>query len=119
MIVVAVNGLASNTMYSDTHDGQYPLETVIITDLIPHIDATYRTIAAREARGVNGFSMGGFGAAHLGFKYPDVFGVDSIMAPPLSRVSAACPRRRGAGYSRPPWTATWSTGRVTTPLSSP
>ena len=83
MIVVAVNGLAGNTMYADTRDGQYPLETVIIKDLIPHIDATYRTIASREGRGVNGFSMGGFGAAHLGFKYPDVFGFDSIMAPPL------------------------------------
>src|SRR5579872_2237934 len=83
MIIVVVNGLAGNTMYADTHDGQYPLESVIIKDLIPHIDATYRTIARRESRAVNGFSMGGFGAAHLGFKYPDVFGVDSIMAPPL------------------------------------
>jgi enterochelin esterase-like enzyme len=83
MIVVAVNGLAGNTMYCDTHDGQYPLESVIVKDLIPHIDATYRTTAVREGRGVNGFSMGGFGAAHLGLKYPDVFGVVSIMAPPL------------------------------------
>lgn len=83
MIVVAVNGLAGNTMYCDTRDGQYPLESVIIKDLIPHIDATWRTIASREARAVNGFSMGGFGAAHLGFKYPEIFGVDSIMAPPL------------------------------------
>ena len=83
MIIVVVNGLAGNTMYADTRDGQYPLESVIIKDLIPHIDATYRTIASREGRGVNGFSMGGFGAAHLGFKNPDVFGVDSIMAPPL------------------------------------
>jgi enterochelin esterase-like enzyme len=83
MIVVAVNGLAGNTMYADTRDGQYPLESVIIKDLIPHIDATYRTIGSREGRGVNGFSMGGFGAAHLGLKYPDVFGVISIMAPPL------------------------------------
>jgi endo-1,4-beta-xylanase len=83
MIVVAVNGLAGNTMYCDTHDGQYPLESVIIKDLIPHIDATYRTIGSREGRGVNGFSMGGFGAAHLGLKFPDVFGVISIMAPPL------------------------------------
>src|SRR5579863_6171935 len=38
MIVVAVNGLAGNTMYADTHDGQYPLESVIIKDLIPHIE---------------------------------------------------------------------------------
>ena len=83
LIVVVVNGLAGNTMYCDTKDGQYPLESVIIKDLIPHIDATYRTIASREGRAVNGFSMGGFGAAHLGFNNPDVFGVDSIMAPPL------------------------------------
>ena len=27
--------------------------------------------------------MGGYGAAHLGFKYPEIFGVISIQAPPL------------------------------------
>jgi endo-1,4-beta-xylanase len=27
--------------------------------------------------------MGGFGAAHLGFKFPEMFGAISIMAPPL------------------------------------
>jgi dipeptidyl aminopeptidase/acylaminoacyl peptidase len=83
MIVVGVNGLRGNTMYSDSHDGKWPLETVIIKDLIPHIDATYRTIASREGRALDGFSMGGYGTAHLGFKYPEIFGVDSIMAPPL------------------------------------
>ena len=83
MIVVGVNGLRGNTMYCDSKDGKWPLETVIIKDLIPHIDATYRTIASREGRAVDGFSMGGFGTAHLGFKFPEIFGVDSIMAPPL------------------------------------
>ncbi len=83
MILVFPNGLRGNTMYSDSKDGQYPVETVIIKDLIPHVDATYRTIASREARGLDGFSMGGFGAAHFGFKYPEIFAVISIMAPPL------------------------------------
>jgi S-formylglutathione hydrolase FrmB len=83
MIVVAVNGLRGNTMYCDSRDGKWPLETVIVKDLIPHIDVTYRTIESREGRAVDGFSMGGFGAAHLVFKFPDVFGVASIMAPPL------------------------------------
>jgi len=83
MIVVLVNGLAAQTMYCNTPDGKWPLESVIIKDLIPRIDASYRTIAKREARGVEGFSMGGFGAAHLGFKYPDLFGVVSILAPAL------------------------------------
>ncbi|MFB3828211.1 MAG: alpha/beta hydrolase-fold protein [Bryobacteraceae bacterium] len=83
MIIIGVNGLRGNTMYCDSRDGLYPLETVIVKDLIPHVDATYRTVASREGRALNGFSMGGFGAAHLGFKFPDLFGVISIMAPPL------------------------------------
>jgi endo-1,4-beta-xylanase len=83
MIVVLINGLAGETMYCDTRDGKWPLESVIVKDLIPHIDATYRTIDKREARGIEGFSMGGFGAAHFGFKYPDRFGVVSILAPAL------------------------------------
>jgi hypothetical protein len=66
-----------------SHDGKYPVETVIVKKLIPHVDASYRTVAKREGRAVDGFSMGGFGAAHLGFKYPEVFGVISIQAPPL------------------------------------
>ena len=83
MIVVLVNGLHGNTMYCDSRDGKYPLETVIIKDLVPHVDGAYRTIASREGRAVDGFSMGGFGAAHLGFKYPEMFGVISIGAPAL------------------------------------
>jgi endo-1,4-beta-xylanase len=83
MIIVSVNGLRGNTMYCDSRDGLYPVETVLIKDLIPYVDATYRTEASRERRAVEGFSMGGFGAAHLGFKYPEVFGVNSIQAPAL------------------------------------
>lgn len=77
-LVVFVNGLKSG-MYVDWKDGSAPLETVIIQDLIPHLDATYRTIAAREGRLIDGFSMGGYGAARLGFKFPEVFGSVSLM----------------------------------------
>jgi len=83
MIIVCPNGLRGATMYSDTKNGEYPVESVIVKDLIPHVDATYRSIASRTGRALDGFSMGGFGAAHLGFKYPEVFGVVSIQAPPL------------------------------------
>jgi endo-1,4-beta-xylanase len=83
LIMVFPNGLRGATMYCDSRDGQYPVETVLIRDLVPHVDAAYRTVAARHGRAVDGFSMGGFGAAHLGFKYPELFGVVSIQAPPL------------------------------------
>lgn len=48
-------------------------EDVFINELIPHIDATYRTIAKREGRAIEGFSQGGRGTTRLAFKHPDLF----------------------------------------------
>jgi acetyl esterase/lipase len=78
MIAVSVEGLP-NGRYLDSPDGKTPIESVIIKDLIPHIDATYRTIPRREARVMEGLSMGGYGVFHLGFKYPEMFGMISGM----------------------------------------
>ena len=77
-LVVFVNGMNFG-MYVDWQDGSVPLETVIVTELIPHLDAAYRTIATREGRLIDGFSMGGYGAARLGFKFPELFGAVSLM----------------------------------------
>jgi poly(3-hydroxybutyrate) depolymerase len=77
-LVVFVNGLAEG-MYVDWKDGSAPIETIIIKELIPHIDTTYRTIASREGRLLDGYSMGGYGSARLGFKYTELFSALSIM----------------------------------------
>lgn len=77
-LVVFVNGMPTG-MYVDWKDGSAPIETVIVKELVPRIDATYRTIATREGRMLDGYSMGGYGAARLGFKYPELFRAISIM----------------------------------------
>jgi len=77
MIVVFPNGL-NLSGWADS-EGQ-PVETVCIKELLPLVDKTYRTIAQREARMVEGFSMGGSGAAKWGFKFPELFGSVSILA---------------------------------------
>jgi len=46
----------------------------VLDELIPHIDATYRTIAAPEGRGVFGKSSGGYGAIMFGLRHADIFG---------------------------------------------
>ena len=76
--VVFVNGLVEG-MYVDWKDGSAPMETMIVREIVPHIDASYRTIATREGRLLDGYSMGGYGAARLGFKYTDLFRAVSIM----------------------------------------
>lgn len=72
MIMVFPSG-GRGTLYYDSADGTIMAETSIIKELIPLIDRDYRTIANRRARAIEGFSMGGFGALKLGFKYPDLF----------------------------------------------
>ena len=48
-------------------------EDVFIKELIPHVDKTYRTIANRNGRGLEGFSQGGRGTARIMFKHPNLF----------------------------------------------
>lgn len=79
MFVVFPNGLASS-LWCDSKDGRMPIETMVMKELIPHMDGHWPTRTNRESRLLEGFSMGGFGAARLGFKYPHVFGAVSILA---------------------------------------
>jgi len=99
MIVVFVNGLPTGS-YVDSFDGKQPVESVTIKDLIPHIDKTYRTIAAREGRIVEGFSMGGSGAAKWGFKHPELFCGISIFAGALHDLESLSKRDGGALFQR-------------------
>jgi len=73
MIMVFPNG-GRATMYQDSGDGRFKAETMVIRELIPHIDKAYRTIADRRARCIEGFSMGGRGSTHLAMRYPEIFG---------------------------------------------
>ncbi len=75
LIVVMPDG--GNSWYanwSESEDGQKNAwDDYITKDLIGHIDSTYRTIAIRDGRAINGLSMGGYGALTLGLKHPDLF----------------------------------------------
>ncbi len=61
-------------------------ETYMTKDLVGWVDATYRTLATRDGRGIAGLSMGGYGALMLALRHPDVFaaaashsGVDALL----------------------------------------
>ena len=82
MIVVYVSG-GSRTFYFDSVDGKMLSETTIVKELIPHIDTTYRTIAGRGGRAIQGMSMGGFGALKLALKHPEMFSSVVAFAPSL------------------------------------
>lgn len=58
-------------------------ETALIKELIPHIDASLRTIPAREGRMMGGLSAGGFGTVSAVFKYPELFIAGAAMSPAI------------------------------------
>jgi enterochelin esterase-like enzyme len=57
------------------------VETALTRDLIAHVDATYRTIAARDARVIGGLSMGGWGALRFALAHPDRYRAAIILSP--------------------------------------
>jgi S-formylglutathione hydrolase FrmB len=91
MIVVLPDSktLHNGSMYSSSvTTGDF--ENYVARDVVSYIDAHYRTIAARESRGLVGHSMGGYGATRIGMKHADVFGSLYIMSP-------CCLSPRGGG----------------------
>ncbi|WP_427918747.1 alpha/beta hydrolase [Streptomyces sp. cg40] len=93
VIVVSPQALPTG-WYVDSRDGARPVEQVIAGDLVRHVDATYRTVSGPGSRAIEGFSMGGFGALHLGFKYPKLFGQVSAVAPTVLRRLSQEPEER-------------------------
>lgn len=73
MIMVFPNG-GKKTEYRDWSSQNVLSESMIIHELIPHVDSTYRTVASPRGRMIEGMSMGGNGALKLAFKYPGQFG---------------------------------------------
>ena len=70
-ITVFVNAISSEDNY---FDALLQIESIIIKELIPHIDGQYRTDTTREARTLSGFSMGGNMAFYYAVKHPELFG---------------------------------------------
>lgn len=77
-IIVFPNGM-KESMWCNSKNGKVPMENFLIHDLIPEIDSNFRTVARRTSRLIEGFSMGGYGAARLGLKYPEIFGAISVL----------------------------------------
>jgi putative tributyrin esterase len=44
-------------------------------EVLPYVDATFRTLPSRESRGIAGLSMGGYGAVAVAATYPELFSV--------------------------------------------
>ena len=69
-ITVFMNAISSENEY---FDALLQIESILIKELIPHIDRQYRTNATQENRKLSGFSMGGAMAFYYAVKYSELF----------------------------------------------
>ena len=74
IVVMPDGGNSWYVNWAQSDEGQKNAWDDFITkDLIAHVDANFRTVAAREGRAINGLSMGGYGALTLGLRHPDLY----------------------------------------------
>jgi S-formylglutathione hydrolase FrmB len=93
-LVVAPDGW--DTFYINSRDGKTPYSDFFLREFIPFVERTYRVRSERAARGITGFSMGGYGALRMAFAHPELFGSASAHSGALMR---APPRGVSAGAS--------------------
>lgn len=91
LLVVAPDGW--DTFYINSRDGKTLYGDFFLREFIPFVERNYRVRSERSARGITGFSMGGYGALRIAFAHPELFGSVSahsaaLMREPLQGVSA-------------------------------
>ena len=69
MVVIAVDG--DNSFFVDGPAGRW--ETMVIRDLVSHVESTYRLTPGRPGRAALGISMGGYAALRMGLAHPELF----------------------------------------------
>ncbi len=71
LIVTPAGG---STFYINSQDAATRYEDFFLQEFMPAIEHRYRTAAGRTERGIAGISMGGYGALHMAFRHPQIFG---------------------------------------------
>lgn len=73
-------GYGHGTFYMNWYDGTGRFEDYFLYDLVPAIEAQFRTLAGPDHRALCGLSMGGYGAVVLALRHPALFGTAASLS---------------------------------------
>lgn len=76
-------GYYVDSAYTNSNLPGAKVETAFMTELVPYIDANYRTLPERNARALAGYSMGAYGALRYALAYPEQFSATIVMSPAI------------------------------------
>jgi predicted alpha/beta superfamily hydrolase len=89
LVGIANTGLRRMAEYTPTRDLKMgggegrSYGRLLVEELKPLIDRSYRTLSDASNTGLGGSSLGGLISLYLGFSYPEVFGKLAVMSPSL------------------------------------
>ena len=87
---VIVTPQGGGDFYVNSANGKVRYSDFFLQEFMPFIERKYRFEGSRTARGIDGMSMGGYGALRFAFAHPDLFGsVSAHSAALLPEPSAA------------------------------
>lgn len=109
-VIVVMPAAGKDGFYSDWYNGGAggapAYETYHVGELVPWVDAHFRTVAGRTGRALTGLSMGGFGAMSYAARHPDMFvaaaafsGALDVTDPEFGNIDAANSVDGGAPFS--------------------
>lgn len=80
-IIVNTYGMTNEVKFGKMREFKIePFQTVLVDELIPYVDANFRTIAKKEMRAMAGLSMGGMETKTITLNKPDVFGYYGLLS---------------------------------------
>lgn len=80
-IIVMTYGMTNELKWGHMNDFKIePFQTVLVNELIPYVDAHFRTIADRAHRAMAGLSMGGIETHAITLNKPDVFSYYGLLS---------------------------------------
>ncbi|MGA0555669.1 alpha/beta hydrolase-fold protein [Larkinella sp. VNQ87] len=80
-IIVMTYGMTNEVKWGRMKEFRIePFQTVLVDELIPYVDANFRTLADRNNRAMAGLSMGGMETHTITLNKPDVFGAYALLS---------------------------------------
>lgn len=67
-------GFLQDTQWANNGDGTIRIEDYFVKEVVPYIDAHYRTLPTATYRAIGGLSEGGYGAINIALHHPQLFG---------------------------------------------
>ena len=85
------------------------METALVTEFLPRIEATEPVISDRAGRFIGGISMGGYGALRQALKRPELFSAVALMSP---AIYADLPHAGSSAWSGRPFCVAGPSGEL-------